>query len=70
MKACITCGWAEWQLTPTGRIKKNVPGRCTFNITSQSLRAILPRCAVFDHPHKSAVWPEDEGFCPVWKESA
>jgi len=35
MSHCHTCKFAEWNHTPTGRISRALPGRCTWTKTVQ-----------------------------------
>ena len=53
--SCEKCRFAQWQLTPTGRIRPKVAGKCTFVIPVP----VLPGCAERDYrkPMQSGIWP-------------
>lgn len=53
-RCCKTCKWARWQLTPTGRIRRGVCGRCEY--PSFQLPP-GPACEERIKPHRVAVWP-------------
>jgi hypothetical protein len=63
-KGCLTCSLAEWQRTPTGRIKQRTPGRC--NAPIPDLKPILPASVAQPRLWKAAVWPDQGQDCPTY----
>lgn len=65
-RCCKTCVHSQWNLSPTGRIKKDVLGWCQYVIELP----IMPSCV--QHPlsiHKYRISPNDNATCPVWTEN-
>lgn len=61
--SCKNCQLATWEFSPTGKIKKNIAGRCMAEVT-----IVAPSCAnvqVF----KNAIWPKDGDGCPMFVEN-
>lgn len=65
MSRCRDCKFAEFQRTPTGRIKKGVAGRCVAVVPGPPVMLCLFRPATV---HKSAIWAEYEGQCDLFEE--
>lgn len=63
-KCCGTCQHGQFDLTPTGKFKRNQPGRCTAPLPD--LTPILPACVAIPRLGKCAAWPEDGENCPVY----
>ncbi len=53
---CVTCKWAEFVYTPTGRISRAAPGRCTFPIPEKPM---LPACV-------NTLWPTERTKHGIW----
>jgi hypothetical protein len=74
MTTCGECANARFQLTPTGRFKKGVAGRCgKQNQMADMIPRRLAPCLVVQTPLKLAIWPEyDANGCPMFaaKEQA
>lgn len=66
MKGCATCEFAQWQLTPAGRIKQKVAGKCNFPLPD--LSTILPFSARVANLYKASIWPDYGQDCPTWKQ--
>lgn len=64
---CSACHWGEFQMTATGRVKRNVPGRCTYSPFPLPLLPISmppPRWP----PYTIGVWPDMGGAeCSVYR---
>lgn len=72
MNNCGTCKNAIWSRTPTGRIKKGVPGKCSkASEILLSLNVSIPPCISLTGGYFEArIWPEypadscaDYSFC-------
>lgn len=67
-QCCGSCRWAQWMLTPTGRIASDYSAWCGYPL--QKIKEALP-----EHPqaisiivrHDSAVWPMDGKKCPCYE---
>lgn len=60
---CWTCRHSkDWSITPTGRPRANMGGKCTYQVTLP----VLPRCLVL-YESRIAVWPDHGATCPVWE---
>jgi hypothetical protein len=76
---CETCKWAKWELTPTGKIRKFVAGRCLFPVDKEAIREFLrvhlPQYAGGEEQLRDAslfdvrrgIWPSDGESCGVWE---
>ena len=63
---CVTCKWAEWQRTPTGRIKSSVAGRCKYPIEDHM--PTLPASMELRTPRAKAIWSHRcYTECPVYE---
>lgn len=70
-KICRTCRWAEWEKTPTGRVKRSEAGHCVVEIPGMS----LPVCCTPEECekvsagrfHKTGIWWDYEKECPFWE---
>jgi len=63
---CHTCKFATWDRTPTGRISKTVPGRCTWSKT-----VMLPTCGGYTDRDRyefvgGAIWHKDDVKCQTY----
>lgn len=70
MSKCTDCRYAEWQRTPTGRISKSQPGRCTWTKTVRVAAACLK--GKYDNRlelrSEIAIWADHEfSKCPVFE---
>jgi hypothetical protein len=63
-KCCRNCLHAQFELTPTGRPKRKLAGRCRFPLPE--VPANLPACVEPVVFRKTAIWPDHED-CPVWE---
>lgn len=64
-RCCKTCKWARWDLTPKGRIRRNVSGRCDypwFQIPPG------PECEIRPQPNRIGIWPNMGSECRVWEK--
>lgn len=61
--SCATCGNAEFELTPTGRIKRMIVGRCRAEIPALP---VMPACAIRPEIRKSGIWPDMGDGCTFW----
>jgi hypothetical protein len=62
---CKTCKYAEFPRTPTGRIKRNAPGKCKANFVPPP----LPACIAQPYWHRLAIWPDYGENCPTYEEA-
>lgn len=60
---CIDCKHAEWQRSPSGRIKR-VAGRCSVQIPQAPVLLCMPS---HQHIHKNAIWPDYSGQCDLFQ---
>lgn len=63
---CKTCLWSRWELTPTGRIKKDENGRCLFPIPIQPVQ---PECVKPFIIERYAIAPDDGTHCVCFSEN-
>lgn len=61
---CKTCKYATFELTPTGRIKRNLVGRCSVPAPAPP---VAPACFVFSKPLRAGVWPDMGAACTAWE---
>jgi hypothetical protein len=61
---CVTCFWAKWEYTATFKIKKNVAGRCSYEIKMPTLPICVPQPI---NIHKQAIWPDYKN-CPCYTD--
>ena len=59
-KCCKVCKHAEWEYTATGRIKRNVAGRCMYEVVWPK----VPFCQDPPSDHRTAIWPDTGEDCP------
>lgn len=59
MAKCKDCKWAEWQLTPTGRIRRNSYGECK----APEAFSKIYLCSIPVVQQRHAIWHEDVGRC-------
>lgn len=57
---CKDCKHAQWERTPTGRIKKNIPGRCALKRLEDTPQYL---CVVKQRLHVVCIWPDYAGRC-------
>lgn len=69
-KTCNNCFYATWQRTPTGRIKRNEPGRCELSLEwiKNRIEETTPACITHVDPWKVCIWPNSEHECPYYEE--
>lgn len=70
---CRDCIHARWQLTPTGRIKKNLCGFCSKREELLELftQTRVPPCLTVDRPIYASIWPDyDASGCPLREVTA
>jgi hypothetical protein len=70
LRFCGTCTHAHFERTPTGRIKRNLSGRCTkqFDLIAAFSTPNAPPCLVFSNPTACNIWPDyDATHCPLWQ---
>jgi hypothetical protein len=60
---CKTCKYAEFPLTPTGRIKRTTYGKCTVTFVPPP----LPACINQPYWHRHSIWPDDGANCPTYE---
>jgi hypothetical protein len=72
---CKRCVYAQWEYTPTGRIKKHACGRCTFALKQEDLPVVpphwkdLPSAEYLNRAGMSCgIWPTHMPDCPCFKE--
>lgn len=66
---CKDCRNAQWELTPTGRIKKSQYGKCAkqAELIEQFTRIAPPCIIAFDEPRGCVIWPDyPAGNCPAF----
>lgn len=64
IKSCESCRLATWQRTPTGRIKRKVPGDCSATIPT--VNDLVPACVPIQPLYKTRIWPDGGAQCPTW----
>lgn len=69
-KGCLTCKFSTFERTDTGRLKKKVPGRCSFKIVSPVVpwfreEEVARSCSSYRH----GIWPGDGKECKCWDPS-
>jgi len=62
VKCCGTCAFAGWNLTPTGRIKRDESGRCFAPFTPP----ILPVCIPPPTYRRQGIGADDGKECPLY----
>lgn len=66
---CGNCENANFERTPTGRIRANTPGQCAKAqelIDRYSHQDVAP-CIVVAKPHRLSIWPDyDATHCPLF----
>lgn len=67
--SCKTCRFASWIFTPTGRVKKNVAGRCTYEIGPRPKlpESVHGRFASIWPPGKGGIWPDFGRTCECYE---
>lgn len=75
-RCCGTCKWGRFELTPTGKPKKFIAGRCSFPIDAGAIRVFLgehlPTCVSNELGgpfHRDGIWPDGGEECGVWEGS-
>jgi hypothetical protein len=63
-KCCRNCTHAQWHLTPSGRIKKDVYGKCTIEFELP----VVPSCITLSM-HRHFIWPDYGVDCPEFEET-
>lgn len=64
---CVSCQFAEWQRTPTGRVKQRAPGKC--RVPLPDLAPILPTCVPPPRLSRCSVWPDQGQDCPTYEQA-
>jgi len=65
MAKCVECRNASWQRTPTGRIKRQEPGRCLAEVPRKPVLLCDSRP---DSPvSKTGIWRDMEGTCDFFE---
>lgn len=62
---CGNCRHSIFELTPTGKPKRNLSGRCAYPLPE--IPASLPACVAPIKFTKLAIWP-DRDDCVVWEQ--
>jgi hypothetical protein len=65
MSHCHTCKFAEWNHTPTGRVSRSLPGRCTWTKTVQ-MPTSGPYCGDAIVLRAGAIWWADKVVCKTF----
>jgi len=61
---CKDCVWATWQRTRTGRIKKDMAGRCTYIVELPP----LPYAMLRPNLGKKYIWTDSGESCPCYEQ--
>lgn len=61
---CVNCRFAEWERTPTGKIRKKIAGRCRAQYPDLPVFLSMPDLML---PGKNGIWPDLEGRCDGFK---
>jgi len=69
---CGQCANAQFQLTPTGRFRRNDAGRCgKSNDLLERFKKTLPPCLNGRDAYAVCIWPEyDAEHCPAFEKKA
>lgn len=59
--SCPACKFGKFERTATGRPKRNLPGRCTFE-----LGALVVPIVMTIQPRMTAIWPDMGADCPTY----
>ncbi len=78
VKGCLTCRWAEWKQTETGRLHSDRTGKCTYEIVMPALPSAFyyPGSRALVIPQPSGGWIERHSrnreyeSCPTWEVKA
>jgi len=62
---CKNCENAQWERTPTGRIKSKTAGRCRPDLPQLP---ILMAATQQPSYQPGGIWPDREGRCDFFKE--
>lgn len=66
-QSCKTCFWAQWDLTPTGRIRRDSFGQCTVPLPTVVYPDSVTRAYGYQAvPRRQSVQPTDGSLCPLW----
>jgi hypothetical protein len=69
-KCCKTCIYSRWDLTPTGRIARDISGRCVVQLPVVLLPSCVTDATGFSHEwHRIGIVPDDGQRCPLWEEN-
>lgn len=60
-KYCKTCKFAKFVLTPSGRIKKDWAGECTYELILPSVPASMEV-----YSKSFGIWPDSGKNCPTY----
>ena len=66
-QSCANCAYAAFTLTPSGRIKALVAGRCGAQLPDLASLPTIPACVFIPPLSKSGIWPDMGMDCRVWK---
>ena len=69
------CRWFLYATGQTGRLRRTVPGQCTWrapwpDVWPEAYRNYGLMREYPTHPRPSSVWPMDETTCPCWARGA
>lgn len=71
---CKNCAWAKWETTPSGRIRRDVCGHCTFELKDSDLPKVPPHWTFFREASNCnarartyGIWPDHMPDCPCFK---
>ena len=62
--SCKTCKYAEFPRTVTGRIQRNMPGKCTYEVKLPQLPASVP----VRYMSRMAIWFDSGANCPTYEK--
>lgn len=70
-QSCGSCRWGDFWLTPTGRFRKSVAGRCLYRVPPYPgpLPDSLTKSVSYrpiETQSLNGVWPDHKG-CPTWE---
>jgi hypothetical protein len=65
-KCCGTCRFAQFALTPTGRIKKHAPARCGYPVQQIELPPV-PQCVSLTVGTPKGIWESAYPDCATYE---
>lgn len=67
---CKNCKHSRWHLTPTGRISRNVAGRCSVENPKAAVVDNVPSCCMLNRmAHRQVIWPDGGTDCPLFESN-